>query len=185
MTDALIMLKEKLTGLQAKRKELANNKSLFLRAAGVDEQAKKARQDAEALAGTIKDLKARHAGLVEKKNAALRTTTAAITAALDTLLPSAGAVFEIDEDGKCLIGWRNEKGNVVAYPGLSGGEKVFFDAALCFALRCNVLLQESAELDIDHFSESLKKYGELDIQAIVSSCHMPKEVPKDWTVIKL
>ena len=125
--------------------------------------------------------------LVEKKNAALRTTTAAITAALDALLPSAGAVFEIDEDGKCLIGWRNEKGNVVAYPGLSGGEKVFFDAALCYALRCNVLLQEAAELDDLHFAVSLINYTNLGdkIQAIVSSCHVPSEIPKDWQVVKL
>jgi len=187
MTDKQKMLNEILSGLQTKRKELANSKSLFLRTAGVDEQAKKARQEAETLAGTIKDLKIERDALVEKKNSALKTTTEAITKAIDSLLPSAGAVFEIGEDGECMIGWRNDKGNVVAYPGLSGGEKVFFDAALCYALRCNVLLQEAAELDDTHFAVSLINYSNLgdEIQAIVSSCHKPTEIPKDWQVVEL
>ena len=63
------------------------------------------------------------------------------------ILPVGRPDIQITEDGGVYIGWVRPDGKKVAYAGLSGGEKALFDPALAYALKANVLLQESAELD--------------------------------------
>jgi putative intracellular protease/amidase len=73
----------------------------------------------------------------------------------------------------------------VAYAGLSGGEKALFDPALAYALKANVLLQESAELDEERLLESLGKFNGAKVQVVVSTCHAPAVLPAEWKVIQL
>jgi hypothetical protein len=101
------------------------------------------------------------------------------------LLPVGKPDIQIIEDGGVHIGWVRPDGKKVAYAGLSGGEKALFDPALAYALKANVLLQESAELDEGRLMESLGKFNGAKVQVLVSTCHAPQAVGAEWKVVSL
>ena len=98
------------------------------------------------------------------------------------MLPEANAYANTD-DG-LMIGIKRGDA-IIDYAGLSGGELVSFNAALCHALGANVLNMEAAELDSKNLTTILGKLARLDMQVIVSTCHDPMNIPEGWTVAKI
>lgn len=179
------LLQDQIDGLKGKREELRRDQTAFIKAQGLDEEVEKLRneairytKDAEAVKGRIKEL-------VGRKNKAIQTTADKFAATMGAVLPEGKAAFTVSDDGEAFLGWQRADGVMIPYAGLSGGEKVFFDAALAFALQGNVIIQESAELDGKHLMESLEKYSGGEVQVIVSSCHEPNGLPKGWKEIRL
>ena len=184
------ILEAQITGLTAKLKTLREQEALFLRAAGLDEAAETARQDREAAERSIITVKKGLADLQAKKAESLKATTEALSAKMSEVLLEGKGIFELGDEG-LFIGWEKPDGRRTPHLGLSGGERVFFDLALSNALLGDgdkVLLNEAAELDegrlkvyLEHLASSLP--GE--VQAIVNTCHAPKEVPAGWAKIEV
>jgi FtsZ-binding cell division protein ZapB len=178
------LLIDNINALDAAVKELRTTKELFIKAKGLDEQSEKMRAEAQKVKDDLTAEKKRYKTLLEGKNAAMKNVTEAMTKRMSAVLPRGAAVVEIKEDGTCFIGWNNGKTSV-PYSGLSGGEKASFGPALCKALGGTILLVEAAELDPERLFAALRKYGEADIQVIVSSCHEPDKYPEGWKPVRL
>jgi hypothetical protein len=183
MTDIKI-LNDQITGLKEKLKTLRSQKSLFDKAKGYDESIAKFQGEAEKMREEAKQLKSVFEKLMAKKNATIVASLDTIMARMNAVLPAGTAIIRVSEDGDCFIGWHNGK-VAIAYPGLSGGEKVAFDTALVYALGGNVLITEAAELDDNRLADALTKYGQTSLQCIVLSAHEPAKVPKGWEVYRL
>jgi len=160
-------IQDLITGLEGKMKGLQADKEVFIRAQGMDIEAEKLRDEAQKINDEVADLKKQVSGLQEKKAAAIGPVVAGMSKAMNAFLPQGSAELKIEEDGTFSICWGE-----VPYPGLSGGEKVMFDAALAKALGATVLCVEAAETDEANLQALLKKYEASDIeQVIVSTCH--------------
>jgi hypothetical protein len=183
MTEKSI-LTDLITGLEASLKDLQGKKDLFIRAKGIHEEEEKLRAEGNKIRTEITDAKATVKDLVEKKNAAMKTVTAAMAKTMNAVLPAGSSVIEIMEDGTFSIGWNNGKATV-PYSGLSGGEKASFDPALCRALGGSILVVEAAEIDGPHLTDALRKYEAAGMQVIVNTCHQPEVVPLEWKAVAL
>jgi len=177
------LIEQQITGLKGKLEELRGQEKLLVRASGIDEEAAKIRVEMDGLKNKTDVLKEEIEGLVGQKNTAVSATARALSETMSQILPVGSAVFRVDEDGNAFIGWKN--GHVVPYDGLSGGERVMFDAALCHALRANVIIQEAAELDGEALLNNLAKTANSETQFIASTCHAPGEVSTKWKVISM
>jgi len=171
-----------ITGLEASLKDLNSKRDLFMKAKGLNEQTEKLRDEACKIRFEIENEKDKLKELTDAKNKAMMTVTAAMARKMNDVLPSGSAIIEINEDGSLLIGWFNGVAKV-PYSGLSGGEKAAFDPALCKALGGSVLIVEAAEIDDVHLMDALRKYEAADVQCIVSSCHVPKDIPETWMTL--
>jgi hypothetical protein len=179
-------LQDLVIGLNGAIVELQSQKDLFVRAQGIDIEAQKLRDEALKFNTDITAKKARVKELQEQKRAAIKNTLDAMKKSMTDVLATGSAVIEILEDGKFFIGWVNEAGQTVPYPGLSGGEKVSFDTALVKALGGTIMVTEAAEVDEKSLSLLLTKYANSEIkQIIVSTCHAPNVIDAEWSVTTL
>jgi len=183
MTDKQV-LTDYINGLEESLKDLQGKKETFIKAKGLHEEAEKLRAEGNQIRDEITSEKEILKDLIEQKNTAMMTVTAAMANKMNVVLPAGSAIVEIKEDGSFFVGWNNGKTNV-PYSGLSGGEKAAFDPALCRALGGSVLIVEAAEIDGEHLTDALRKYEAAKIQCIVSSCHTPEVIPLAWKVVKL
>ena len=178
-------LQDLITGLESKLKALQADKEIFIRAQGMDIEAEKLRAEGQRTADEVADLKVQVSEKQSGKLKAIAPVVSGMSAAMDSFLAVGSAVLSL-EDGTFFIGWVNEAGQTVPYAGLSGGEKVSFDAALAKALGATVLCVEAAESDEMNLQALLEKYEASDIeQVVVSTCHGPATVPAGWEVTQL
>lgn len=171
-------LKNLISGFEGKLVELRNQKDLFTKAQGLDEQAEKLRADAQAFKDSIPIEKEALKVLQDQKAFLVSQALAPMTEKMNALLPHGKAFVKI-EDGGFDIGWYNGK-TVVPHAGLSGGERAAFDPALCKALGGSVLIVEAAEMDKKHFTKALERYTRADMQVIVSSHQKPLITTEGW-----
>jgi len=178
-------LQDLITGLESKLKSLQADKEVFIRAQGMDIEAEKLRAEGQKITDEVQELKKKVSGLQDKKAAAISPVLVGMATAMNSFLAVGSATLQIWDDGSFFIGWVNEAGQTVPYAGLSGGEKVSFDAALAKALGATVLCVEAAETDKANLQALLEKYEVSDIeQVIVSTCHGAKGTP-NWEVTVL
>lgn len=170
--NELEILKNQLAGLQSSLESLRKDEEAFLRAKGLDENIVKAANEVQKLDTDIQGIKEEIAEIRHKKAAALANISEAIEKETATVLTEGESYFDI-ENGKVLIGW--EIGGIrIPYNGLSGGQKVIFDAAISKVLTSNqkdrVIIIEAAEVDEKNLIELLKKIpeDESEIQWIVN-----------------
>jgi len=184
--DDIKLLQDRIEGLKGRRDELRKDQSAFIKAQGMDEEALKLQNEAERYKLTAQKCKGIIAELIAKKTVAVRSTADAFSARMAAVLPEGKAIFTIDDDGNVFLGWQRADGQTIPYAGLSGGEKVTFDAALVASLKANVIIVEAAELDAEHLEAALEKYGEAEgVQVLVSTCYPPATVPQGWEVIRV
>ena len=180
MIDMQVM-EQHITGLNAKLAELRENEKVFIKASGMDEEAAKFVVETDVAKNKLATLKEEKKTLTAQKNAAVAVTAKSLGDKMTQMLPMGYPIFTISEEGNAFIGWFN--GAIpIPYDGLSGGEKVMFDAALCKALGANVIIQEAAELDGKAIVKDLimmESSGDMG-QFIVSTCH-PISDPDDRT----
>jgi len=173
MSDVQTM-KEMITGLKQKKKNLQADEAVFLKLSGINEEIEKANQDKSGFDEELTEAKGRRDDAKKQKAAAVGETTSQIAEKMNAVLPFGSAVFSYDEDdeGKSSmkIGWKNEDVET-PYNGLSGGEKQIFDAALANVLDANIIVVEAAELDDDNLIKTLDELRKLDKQVIVNTCH--------------
>lgn len=185
MSDIQTM-KDMLTGLKQKKKNLEANEKIFLRVAGLNEEIEKASQDkADYEQELIEAKKVRDAAKAKKADA-VSLTTSQIAEKMNAVLPTGEAVFTYleDDEGKrdLKIGWK-EGETVAPYNGLSGMQKQVFDTALANVLDANIIVLEAAELDPDSLQESLIELVKLDKQVIVN-CWLPVEsAPETFEIV--
>ena len=174
-------IQDLITGLEGKMKGLQADKEVFIRAQGMDIEAEKLRDEAQKINDEVADLKVQVSELQSGKIKAIAPVASGMSKAMNAFLPQGSAELQIEEDGTFSICWGE-----VPYPGLSGGEKVMFDAALAKALGATVLCVEAAETDEANLQMLLEKYEASDIeQVIVSTCYGPKATPDGWGVTSL
>jgi hypothetical protein len=179
------LLEDQITGLRAKIKALRTDKDAFIKAQGMAQEAERMRGDAEKKREEVTILKTANAALITKKNAEVAKGLSGMIGKMKEVLPEGEPVLMVEEEGNVFIGWQRPGGSPVAYSGLSGGERVAFDAALTYALKANIIISEFAELDDEHLPMAMDKFAKMDVQCLLSTCHPPKEVGKDWTVVNL
>jgi hypothetical protein len=178
-------LQNRIEGLEGKLRELREAELLLTKVQGLDEQ--KAANDLQVAEKREKLEKVKESlkGLIDKKTTMVQKTIGQLTDRMAQYLVSGDPVFRINDDGSVFIGLELPDKSVVHYSGLPGGPKVTFDTALAYALGGTLLVQEAAELDIGNLPVALEKYGKLDTQVIVSTCHAPEKVPAGWEVVRL
>jgi hypothetical protein len=177
-------LQDLITGLEASMRKLQEDEKVFIRAQGVEAQAEIMRKEAEMLEKDIDLQKGVLSVLQEKKAKAVEPVIKTLTESMNNLMPYGKAYLELSEGG-FLIAWLNDAGQLVPYPGLSGGEKVFFDAALAKALGAKILVVEAAEVDGLNMQIMLKGYAKAGLdQVVVSTCHALADVPEGWEVTR-
>jgi len=179
-------LQDLITGLESKLKSLQTDKEVFIRAQGMDIEAEKMRAEVQKINDEVADLKKQVSGLQEKKSKAISPVLLGMGRVMNSFLAVGSTTLGILDDGDFFIGWVNEAGQTVPYAGLSGGEKVMFDAALAKALGATVLAVEAAETDEVNLQVLLEKYEASDIeQVIVLTCYGPVVVPAGWKITQL
>lgn len=178
------LMKDQITGLEASLKEHQANKDLFMKAKGLDEEAEKMRGEVTKIQSDLALEKTNLKALKDVYTAAMMPVTASMAKTMNDLLAGNTAIIEINEDGTVNIGMFNGKKNV-PYSGLSGGEKAAFEPALCRALGGSVLLIEAAEFDPKRLTAALEKYGQSDLQILVSTCHAPEAAVPGWETVRL
>lgn len=178
------LLKDQLSGIETKGKDLRVKEKLFLKASGIDEELAKTQKELIDLEGQLPDLKEKLTETVQKKNEAVQSSISAISEKMAEVLPEGMPVFKINDDGSLLIGWEYE-GVFRPYEGLSGGEKVQFDLALAHALNAGILFMEGAEADDQSLVDTMGMLTQVDKQVIVCTCHPPESVPDGWACINL
>lgn len=183
------IMEDRIRGLQANITDLRENEKLFHKAKGLDEEKEKAAAEMMEVEAELQGVKEELAELKSERAKALETTAEALAARMSAVLPAGTACFEISNDG-VFIGWLRQNGARVPYAGLSGGQKVAFDQALCYALLGDgpkTLIMEAAELDglrLAEVMEHLEKTPE-DTQIILNTWHVPEVVPDAWNVVEV
>lgn len=179
-------MKEMVSGLESKKKQLGNDKDVFLRVAGINEEIEKANQDKDTYNDDLTMAKEKRDNLKKEKSDAVAKTTEKIAAKMDSVLPFGKAVFsyEEDEDGKrdLHIGWNVDK-VITPYNGLSGGESKIFDTALANVLDASIIVLEAAELDGENLIAALDDLGTLEAQILINTCHPVDSIPEPFVKI--
>lgn len=184
------MLIDQTEGLKVSIKTLRETEKKHIEADTLTKQTEKARVEKGELETKMEDLKKRKIELKFQKASSLNHVAQKIEAEITKLLPNGQAVFTIGEDG-VFIGLKHHGNRTTPYLSLSGGEKAFYDAALANALlgksQNKILIGEAAEIDEEKLGSLLKEIVRInpDVQIILNSCHEPKEVPKEWNLIRL
>ena len=171
------LITQQIEGLRASIKEMRDDERLFTKAQGLQEQAEAADKRAADANAEIEATKKKLDAARTERDEALQSTIAALAEAMGLVLTIGAPVFSLADDGKVILGLETADG-FTPYVGLSGGQKVAFDAALANALfgpaQHPVLVVEAAEMRIDTlraFIDSLA--GETPrAQVVVNTCHM-------------
>jgi len=182
-------LKEQISGLAAAIKELRGKEKQHIKIQTLVEQTEKSRVELDSVEDELKDVRADKAKSKAQKAMNLSGVVGKISEKTTRFLPVGDALFQIDENG-LFIGLKRDEA-ITPYLSLSGGERAFFDLALCHALIGNkengILIAEVAELDDDKLKTLLSAISEMSPknQIILNTCHDIPEYPKDWNVIRL
>ncbi len=184
MPADLKFYRDQITGLETSLQEMRKKKEIFNKAQGLNESTEKLSGEVVQLRADIETEKGKRDGLVDQKNAAVRTVLQQVAQKMDAVLPKGKAVLKIDDGGGLFIGWQDRE-KPVAYSGLSGGEKVAFDQALVKALGGTILIVEAAEMDGGRLFEALERYANTGLQVLVSTCHEPDKFPAGWKAVRL
>lgn len=189
MDNTLQIMEQRLSGLLTRLNTLRAEERLFQRAAGLRTQQEKDRAAVLEMASTLEAEKKALEDLRSKKAAAMQATATAIARKMGKMLPYGRAVFSVADDGGVLLGWEIPGHGLVAYGGLSGGQRVIFDSALAYALvrqeqKNPVILVEGAELgqEIGLLLESVAK-SNVDTQIIACTCHELASISDGWTAV--
>lgn len=181
------LLKDQISGLEAKLSALRSDHDLLKKAQGLHEQAAKAGAEKIALAEENLKIKADIKDLLTRKREAIQPTLSALSQQMSTILPEGEGRIEISDDGEVWIGWIRPDGAHIPMDGLSGGQRVPFECALGYALlgqgSNKILILEGAELDPIHLQklvDHLALTAPDDIQVILNTCHAPASVPQSW-----
>ena len=180
------ILEQQVQGLEASLKEAREKHRLLTKASGLDEQAEKAAQEAQEKTRQAQDLKAEIKDLQDQKAKAVGASSKALAEKMKEVLPYGEPVLDV-EGGRILLSWQ-KNGSTTHHSGLSGGERVAFDAALAHALSegVGVLILEAAELDNENLAALLEKMGSVESQIIINTAHQPEgSIPDGWSVINL
>ena len=183
------MIKSQIQGLSMRLQQLESHQRLFIKAQGIDEAEAGARKDNSNHEVDLQESKEKLAELLAKKRDAVKTSVDSLTSKMNEILPTGKAIFEIEDSG-IFIGWQRPDKKRVPYAGLSGGQKVPFDQALCAALvgdaKLKVLIFEAAEADENNLNALIEKLTAApdDTQVIVNSWFMPEKVPDSWNVVR-
>ena len=183
------ILKDQIWGFEAKITELRSQERQHIKVQTLVEQIEKSRVALDSFETEIAETKAKKGGFKTEKTLSLSDVAGRIGENTTKFLPSGEAVFQIDEDG-LYIGLRREAGTT-PYLSLSGGERAFFDLALCRALigneENNILVAEVAEVDSEKLAVLLQSISELapKNQIILNTCHELENYPGGWNVVRL
>lgn len=190
MNADIEIMTNRIKGLEERLRTLRGELALLQKAKGLDEAAEVQRQHAESCAAQKQELKRALEDLKRKKDRAVAGSCTKLAEAMAAILPDGEAVFRIEEDGKVALAW-NREGRVTPHAGLSGGEKVLFEAALAHALLGKaphrLLILEAAELDQDRLAMALGHIAATNpgTQLVINTCHVPAAVPEGWDVVKM
>lgn len=190
MSDVAI-LENQVAGLEQRLRDLRGELALFQKAKGLDEAAESERANADAARKAQGEVKAALEGLKSQKAKAVDKTCTELAEAMGHILPEGAAVMRIEDDGSVFLGQKMSDGRVVPHAGLSGGQRVLFDAALAHALLGKAphrsLILEAAELDSGRMAQALEHMAASNpgTQIIINSCHAPAEVPAGWNVVEM
>ncbi len=183
------MNRDLVQGLKTAISNLREKERLFIKAATLQEQIEKSRVEMDALERRIEEIREFKDDLKEKRAEALRKALSPLAEAITNLLPRGRAVLSLEEH--LFIGWR-EGARTVPYQALSGGEKVFYDAALSNALLQGggekILIIEAAELDEKNLFATLQAISSAhpEAQVMMTTCHAPNgKIPDGWKVVNL
>jgi len=166
------MLRDVITGIRVRINELNDNKDLFIKAQGLEEEVAKIQLKTVQNETALVTLKDEHRALQQQKNDIVRTSTGKLSEAMTAVLPDGEAVIDIDNNGKVFIGWKKEgDSSPRPYHGLSEGEKKTFNPALIRALKGNINIIEAAEVDRKRLENLLEKYRQDETQTIAATCH--------------
>ena len=179
------IIQDQINGITSRIAALRKDRDVHVRLQGLNVEAEKLRTEALDSSNQIEKEKVTISALLAQRQQIVQSTIVGLSKRMAEILPVGRPDIQITEDGGVYIGWIRPDGKKVAYAGFSGGEKALFDPALAYALKANVLLQESAELDSGRLVESLAKYNGAEIQVIVSTCHAPEEIPEEWKAVRL
>lgn len=187
MNEQIQMLTQQIDGYEGKLKDLRGKALKFSEAKGLDKAIEKSRAEITTIETDIESIKEELSEKKSKRDKAMAGTLKELSDRMSEVLPIGNAEIRI-EDGSLILGLITDK-KFRPYAGLSGGEKVSFDAALSYALLADskekILVLEAAELDSDNFMKSIKHLSDVDAQVIINSCHFPKDDHKGWNLIKL
>jgi len=182
------LLSAQITGLKEALKELRAKEGTFIRVNTLQTEIEKARSEIGKLEEEATRLKERREEIRSQKAEILKSALDPLAKDITDLLPGGQAVVSLDDS--LFIGWQD--GNrLVPYGGLSGGEKVFFDGALCGAMLkgpgLKVLVLEAAEVDEKNLNGLINAITvrNPEAQILISTWAGPKEVPAGWKVINL
>jgi chromosome segregation ATPase len=190
MSDVAI-LENQVAGLEQRLRNLRGELALFQKAKGLEEAADSERTKSEEARKAQAEVKAELEGLKSQKARAVAKTCGALAEAMGQILSEGQAVMRIEDDGSVFLGQRMPDGRVVPHAGLSGGQRVLFDAALAHALLGKAphrsLILEAAELDPGRLAQALEHMAASNpgTQIVINSCHAPAEVPAGWSVVEM
>ena len=190
MSDAAI-LEQQVTGLETRLKALRGELGLFNQAKGLSEAAEDAKTKAAKARKDLTEAKDALEVLTGQKARAVAKTCEALAETMGQILPEGEAVMRIEDDGAVTLAWKRPDGREIPHAGLSGGQRVLFDAALANALlgsaKHRVLILEAAELDEEHLTLALEHMAATNpgTQLLINTCHSPAEVPEGWDVVRV
>lgn len=187
--NSLETMQQRVDGLASKLADLRNQERAFQRVAGLQERQEADRAKWRELQAQADTIKTAIADLKNQKAAAMQETATAIATAMNCMLPFGTAVFEVDDEGGVFLGWDIPEKGIIAHGGLSGGQRVMFEAALSYALmpkglKNPVILVEGAELgpEIDMLLNRVAETSP-DAQIIACTCHNLAAVPAGWSSV--
>jgi hypothetical protein len=184
------MLRGRIDGLKVSLRIARESERLFIKSQTLAEQIAKSQSDIDKLTEQREEVVSKRESLKAKKAELLQGALEPINQAITELLPRGEAVITIN--GGLFIGWKNGP-KVTPYLGLSGGERVGFDGALCSAMLKGsgdkIIVFESAEVDMNNLKSLLSAITKVhpEVQVIVSTWAKPEkeEIPQGWNVVTL
>jgi transposase len=185
------ILENQVSGLDQRLRDLRGELALFQKAKGLDEAAEAERTKADESRRAQVEVKATLEGLKGQKAQAVAKTCKELGEAMGHILPEGEAVLRIEDDGSVFLGQKMPDGRTVPHAGLSGGQRVLYDAALANALLGKaphrLLILEAAELDPERLTQALEHMAASNPGAsiVVNSCHAPAAVPAGWDVVEM
>ena len=189
MSADTAILEQQVSGLEARLKSLRGELALYNQAKGLEEVIEAQRAKAAKARKDLTEAKALLERLKGQKAQAVAKTCEALAGVMGQILPEGEAVMRIEDDGAVTLAWKRPDGRTIPHAGLSGGQRVLFDAALAHALlgdaKHRVLILEAAELDEAHLTLALEHMAATNpgTQIVCNSCHRPESVPDGWDVV--
>jgi chromosome segregation ATPase len=185
------ILENQIKGLRDRLIILRIEEGKFLMAKGLEEEIEALIESAGTARTKLAEAKKTLAALKEQKAQAVAGTVEKLGQEMGRILPEGEGVMKIEDDGSVTLAWKNRGGRVVPYSGLSGGQRILYDAALAHALLGNathpLLILEAAELDETRLAQALEHIAATNpaAQLLVNTCHNPAAIPAGWAVVDL